>query len=524
MAADLRIKFNADISQLQNKLAGIGNMMRAAIGSAAVYGVASAIKSIAEFTGSIQDLAEETGMSTDAIQELNYAAIQAGTTIDGMQTAIRKLYDILGQTEATKEQVVLFQKLGIGFHQLKSMSPDAAFKAVAQAVGKIADPMERTAAATDLFGKSGIKIAAMGGSLDQFAKAAHNAGAVMSKETVASIALLDDAIESSKLKMKSWAGSAIGVYNSISAAAGKAAGEGRSAILAGAHKALNPETWGLTLPPLPKSNEQIADETIADMVAATEAHNKAVDAAEKDAAALAKVKREAEAKDRKAREDHNKRINDIAAKQAADEQRAGEEAVAKWKNKLDKRAEIDEALMRLREANADVIRNEEENLANAEENAIQKRIDAAQKFADKAADIMQAVNAKQAQMGIGDGGAAGLLAMAAESPAARRRRRRGIEEEEELRGKIQAMAEGRRVRLTAAEKKRIKELAVDEAEAKRVQNIAQARLDKLQQDMQRFRKEQDDKEMRRNIAATMNAQVKAEKHLQKLADNLRVAD
>ena len=129
---------------------------------------------------------------------------------------------------------------------------------------------------------------------------------------------------------------------------------------------------------------------------------------------------------------------------------------------------------------------------------------------------------EEAKALIEQGGFAGLKAMMAESPAARARRRRAISDDEELRNKIQAMEQGRRVHLTPAERRRIREMADAEARAKGFQNAAQMRLQQAQGDFDKWRKAQDDKQMRINIAGLLVQQTRAANRLDQLAQNLRV--
>lgn len=135
---------------------GLGALGGAVAAAFSVRSIISFGKEIVALGGELTDLAARTGLTVEQVQTFSYAAEQTGATLDDIGIATEKLSDKL--VSGDKSAGKALERIGLTFEELRALSPADAFTRVADAVGQVADPMERTNLALDLFGKSGGKI------------------------------------------------------------------------------------------------------------------------------------------------------------------------------------------------------------------------------------------------------------------------------------------------------------------------------------------------------------------------------
>ena len=126
--------------------------LAAAIGAAA--GVAAvAVTDTAAYSKEVEQSAAALGLTTDAYQELLYAASQVGLEQEQVGQIFAKLgVQSQGAIEGNEAMAETFAKLGLSVDDLASMDPVALFGALADGFGGITDPAEKAALATALFG------------------------------------------------------------------------------------------------------------------------------------------------------------------------------------------------------------------------------------------------------------------------------------------------------------------------------------------------------------------------------------
>lgn len=161
-----------------------------------------AVQGAAEYADEVNTLAKTTGMSTDAIQEYQYAAELLDvefSTIEGSLTKLtKKMSDAKNGSSAAKEA---FEKLGVNITNADGSLRDAndVFNDAIDALGKIPNETERDAAAMDLFGKSAKElnplIEAGAEAMSELRKEAHNVGAVMDSDTLNAMSEVQDGID-----------------------------------------------------------------------------------------------------------------------------------------------------------------------------------------------------------------------------------------------------------------------------------------------------------------------------------------
>jgi hypothetical protein len=169
-------------------------MIGAATAAAAplIYGFKELIGS----GGALSDMEARTGIGAEALQELQYAAGQTGSSMEEVEASIRKMQDSLVKAaNGSKSETEALDALGLSLAELQGLSPDKQFERIGEALGGIQDPAKRTALAMDLFGKSGTKILPMAQQMAQLRAAARSLGLVMDKDTVSAADKLGDTLD-----------------------------------------------------------------------------------------------------------------------------------------------------------------------------------------------------------------------------------------------------------------------------------------------------------------------------------------
>jgi hypothetical protein len=156
---------------------------------AAMWGTASRA---ADFADRLDDLSRTTGMSTDELQELRYISGSVGADFDGIATAAEMMTKNIGMgTPASKKAL---EELGVSVVDTAGKVRPTAdiFRDIVDALGKVEDPMQRAALASELFGKQYKPVLELVGTSkekwDDLAKAAHDAGLVIGEEDVKAMA------------------------------------------------------------------------------------------------------------------------------------------------------------------------------------------------------------------------------------------------------------------------------------------------------------------------------------------------
>lgn len=178
----------------QNLKKGFSLAQGAALGFVAAIGVDAVIQAAQkglEYASSLGEVAQQLGVSTDALQEYRYAATQAGLSQEEMDQALTQLTRRIGEAAGgTKTQAEAFTKLGVSVKDAEGNILDAgeAIPKIADALKGVESPAERAAILMDLFGKSGQKLEPLlsGGSaaVNELRDAAHSLGIVLSEEQI----------------------------------------------------------------------------------------------------------------------------------------------------------------------------------------------------------------------------------------------------------------------------------------------------------------------------------------------------
>jgi phage-related minor tail protein len=161
-----------------------------------------ASKETAKLADDILTLSSTSGMTTDAIQEFNYAAglldVETSTISDSLTKMIRSMNSA---RDGTREAQEAYQKLGIRITDTNGQLRDqnTVFYEVIDRLGKVKNETDRDAISMQIFGRSARDlnplIEAGSDRLKELATEAHNTGYVMDTETLKSFGALQDSID-----------------------------------------------------------------------------------------------------------------------------------------------------------------------------------------------------------------------------------------------------------------------------------------------------------------------------------------
>jgi DNA-binding CsgD family transcriptional regulator len=116
-------------------------------------------------------MSNKTGLSTETLQRMQFAAKQSGTDVATFSNAAFKLG--VNVSEGTAKARAGAESLGLSWVALRSASPDDQFNMVVGALEAMEDPQKRNAAAVALFGKTAQEV--LPTIVDGYSKAAREA-------------------------------------------------------------------------------------------------------------------------------------------------------------------------------------------------------------------------------------------------------------------------------------------------------------------------------------------------------------
>ncbi|MGD0352558.1 MAG: hypothetical protein ABSB38_03580 [Dehalococcoidia bacterium] len=180
---DLQSSAQSSIGKLNSLLGGLLPEMSMAAVVAGMGAIASNLMNLGE---DLTNTAIRTGMSTQALQELGYAAEKGGSSLDQVRVGMQQFARVLLDAEnGSVTAVRTFQQLGLSFNDLQQMDPESQFKAIARALNNIPDPTQRAALAMEIFGRSGTELLPMIGNLDTYISRLHELGILSDAQVTA---------------------------------------------------------------------------------------------------------------------------------------------------------------------------------------------------------------------------------------------------------------------------------------------------------------------------------------------------
>lgn len=213
ISADAR-EFYRTMSKVQAsaKPVAMGVAAGLGVGAAAIGGAwIAAVAHLTAYGGAVQDLMDKTGLGSDVIQKLGYAAGQTGADIGAIAPAMKGMANLLQMaSQGSKTAQKSFRDLGLNWQALAAATPDRQIEAVLAAIGQVANPTRRAALAVDVLGKSGQSLVPLAGQYRELSARAAALGLIIPPEQVASADKLGDAMDDLKLKLLAVGNAAVG--------------------------------------------------------------------------------------------------------------------------------------------------------------------------------------------------------------------------------------------------------------------------------------------------------------------------
>ncbi len=143
----------------------------------------------AEAAEKISRTAQITGMTTDEVQALGYAATATGASSDAMTNGMRKLAMMITEAKNGSQQAVAaFRDVGISQDEIKNSSPHAILLKIADAYHAAANDASKSANAQRLFGRAGADLIPTlnqgSAGLDEMGAKARELGVVLSQSAI----------------------------------------------------------------------------------------------------------------------------------------------------------------------------------------------------------------------------------------------------------------------------------------------------------------------------------------------------
>lgn len=196
-------EFAGKLDNIANKANKVADKTRALSGAAgaALGGIAALAIKGAKSADELNTIAKQTGLSTDALQEMQYAADLIDVPFDTFVGSANKMKTALRTNEDA------FTSLGVATRDASGqlLDSDTIYWNAVNALGNIANETERDLAAQELFGRSSSELAGLiddgGAAFQQYAQEAENAGLILSGDTLNSMNAVNDQLDQLKAKM-----------------------------------------------------------------------------------------------------------------------------------------------------------------------------------------------------------------------------------------------------------------------------------------------------------------------------------
>ncbi len=176
-----------------------GTALGAALGGAALL---NGIRNAGALADELGDTANQLNITTSELQALRYAALETGVAEGKLDSALDRLVRTLGDAVSGEQSARdSFNALGVAIFDAEGNARPFAdvLQDVAKAILKLKNSTEQTAAATDLFGRTGGRmvplLGQLSGGLGTLTDKASDAGRVMSEETVAALGEANKSID-----------------------------------------------------------------------------------------------------------------------------------------------------------------------------------------------------------------------------------------------------------------------------------------------------------------------------------------
>ena len=128
-----------------------------AAGAAGAAGtLALAAQKAIDYADAITKASDRTGIGVVALQRLEAVGLASGNSLDQITSGVNAFQKRL--SEGSSDTTNALKAIGLSVEQLRNLSPDEQFFAIARGVAAIKDPAEQTRIAMELFGRAGAEL------------------------------------------------------------------------------------------------------------------------------------------------------------------------------------------------------------------------------------------------------------------------------------------------------------------------------------------------------------------------------
>ena len=164
---------------------------------------------VASLADDLNTLARQTGLSTDTLQEFQYASAFIDVEVSTMTGSLTKLTkNMYSASTGSKSASDAFSTLGVNIYNADGSLRDSydVFLDTIDALGQINDEATRDGLAMSIFGKSAQQlnplILAGSGALKEYARQAREAGYVLDEDTLGAMNAVNDEVDAMKLQFE----------------------------------------------------------------------------------------------------------------------------------------------------------------------------------------------------------------------------------------------------------------------------------------------------------------------------------
>lgn len=157
--ANFAKKSQKNLSATSASFAALGRAVGPLVAALSARALVGALQNVVTTLDDIGKTADRIGVTTDQLQELRAVAESAGVEQSVLDNSIEKLGKNLAEASiGIGTAKVALEQLNLSADNLIGLGLDGAMDKIADAVNKVESPMERTALATQLFGRSGAPL------------------------------------------------------------------------------------------------------------------------------------------------------------------------------------------------------------------------------------------------------------------------------------------------------------------------------------------------------------------------------
>lgn len=130
-----------------------------AVGVAISAPMVAALHTFATYGDNVAKMARRTGLTTEAVSELGFAAELSGTSMEALEKGVRGMQRSMFDAKRGSTEIVdSLSELGLTFEALRGLNPEEQFLRIAERIQAIEDPGLKAALALKLLGKTGADL------------------------------------------------------------------------------------------------------------------------------------------------------------------------------------------------------------------------------------------------------------------------------------------------------------------------------------------------------------------------------